>query len=313
MQAKRIMRLLLMLLRGKTNASKLFIRPPQPAADRHGLAAVLIAKDERHRIDEWLDFHRQAGVRHFFIYDNLSTDGTADYLKNNYPPDLLTLIPWHMDAAEGTIGLGLHRQALAYSHALCTFGSKFRWMMFIDIDEFVFPKKTATLPQALEPLEKFSNISLPWVMFGFSGHDRPPPGGVVRNYLSRAADPFIDGKTIIKFKCILDPCQVTRVGVHQFATRDMGADTVNDQGTRRHNKLRRTRGFVSCENIQLNHYYTKSRQELEERLARGGVCGADGAAYRQMIMPLVEQIERSTVEDLAAANFYRMRNQTDTA
>ncbi|MBC6427943.1 MAG: glycosyltransferase family 2 protein [Cellvibrionales bacterium] len=288
--------------------NKCNIRPPQPAADRHGLAAVLIVRNEKNYLDEWIDFHRKAGVRHFFIYDDLSTDGTADHLKKQYSPEILTVIPWHINAAAGKTGLWIGRQALAYSHAVGTFGSEFRWMMFIDADEFVFPKKSATLMEALEPLKAYSNISLPMVMFGFNDHEHPPSGGVVRNYLRCTADRFTADKAIINFKCIVDPCKINRVGVHQFATSDMGECTVNDQGMRYHaNKWRRKRGSLSCENIQLNHYYTRSKQDLAKRLARGAVSMYPKSKYERDLMSNIELIERAAVEDLAAVNWYTKR------
>ncbi|MBR2734192.1 MAG: glycosyltransferase family 2 protein, partial [Selenomonadaceae bacterium] len=40
----------------------------------HDLAIAAILKNEGHYIKEWLDYHLLAGVDHFYLYDNDSTD-----------------------------------------------------------------------------------------------------------------------------------------------------------------------------------------------------------------------------------------------
>ena len=45
------------------------------------LAIVAIFKDEAPYLREWLDYHLLAGVEHFYLYSNESSDGHADYLR----------------------------------------------------------------------------------------------------------------------------------------------------------------------------------------------------------------------------------------
>ena len=113
------------------------------------------------------------------------------------------------------------------------------------------------------------NISLPWHMFGRSGHATAPEGGLVRNYLMRAADPMSDIRGVRQFKCIVDPCHLTEVGVHSFAI----------DGRDRHRQRPRRggrrwtgggcRSFYSADHLQLNHYYTRSEAELAAKVGRG--------------------------------------------
>ena len=101
---------------------------------REGLAFVLIAKNEAQYIEEWINFHLKQGVSHFFIYDNESTDNFYDVLKPYIEADIVT---YH------TIK-GKYRQCDAYNMALAEYGRKFKYMGFIDCDEFVFVRKLLT-------------------------------------------------------------------------------------------------------------------------------------------------------------------------
>jgi len=44
------------------------------------LSVVAVLKDERPNLQEWLDFHLSVGVEHFYLYDNGSSDGSAEVL-----------------------------------------------------------------------------------------------------------------------------------------------------------------------------------------------------------------------------------------
>ncbi|MBR0260666.1 MAG: glycosyltransferase family 2 protein [Selenomonadaceae bacterium] len=43
----------------------------------YDLAIVAILKNEGRYLKEWLDYHLSAGVDHFYLYDNDSTDNQA--------------------------------------------------------------------------------------------------------------------------------------------------------------------------------------------------------------------------------------------
>ena len=96
----------------------------------HDLAVVAIMKDEGHYLKEWLDYHLMAGVDHFYIYDNDSTDNQAEVAKPYVEAGLVTYIPIH----------GKPVQYVAYNDAVKRFKYHCRYMAFIDADEFIFPK-----------------------------------------------------------------------------------------------------------------------------------------------------------------------------
>ena len=286
---------------GTRPISKLSIDPPKPDQDRGGLAICLIVRNEERHIGEWINFHLKAGVGHFLIYDNGCTDDTIATAKRHLSPDHLTLMPWDQKLSDGRSGAELHNQVLAYAHCLRNFGGRFRWMAFIDVDEFLIPTTATSLLDALEPLSTAKHISLPWHMFGRNGFDAPPEGGILKNYLDRARDP-LGSPHALNWKCIVDPCHVTGVRVHGFDI-DGQATGVNDVGHPAKHSARSDAAFYSREAIQLNHYYTRSDAELQAKINRGSNKTVEAQKHLKRVMRIVKAIEADTVEDRTALAF----------
>lgn len=289
-------------LLSRFKVSKIGLRAPAPEPGRHGLAIAAILRNEARHIGEWARFHHLAGVRHFLIYDDASSDGTRDELRRALPAEALTILPWAQRLSDARLGREIHNQILAYAHAAGNFGGAYRWMAFIDADEFLVPVAAPTLTEALAPLEGVANLSLPWHMFGFSGHDAPPEGGIVANYTMRARDPMSDAAGLRAFKMLVDPCRLTAMRVHTMET-DGNEETFNDRGERATFRTREKPAFYSTDAVQLNHYYTRSRQELEAKITRGPNLLGKGGAYRRKVLRTVGNIETDLVEDRRAIDF----------
>ncbi|PTQ70208.1 glycosyltransferase family 92 protein [Celeribacter persicus] len=289
-------------LRRTKSISRIALDPPAPLPDRHGIAIVLIVRNEERHIGEWGRFHRKAGVRHFYVYDNGSMDGTLVQLVAAVGIENVSVIPWHQKLRDGA-GVEIHNQVLAYAHAVANFGDQFRWMSFIDVDEFLVPKSAETLPECLMHLEGEVNISLPWHMFGRNGFEEAPEGGIVANYTRRHPDPMSPLKGMCNFKMIVDPCHVTGLKVHSIET-DGSAESVNDKGVRASASDRKKPGFYSADHIQLNHYYTRSNSELQAKIARGSNMTQNEADHMRRVMRKVDQIEAESVEDLVAKRWF---------
>ncbi len=282
--------------------SKIGIVPPKPEPGRNGVAVALIVKNEARHIGEWAEFHLRAGVRRFLIYDNGSSDGTLAILRTLLPEEARIIVPWRQVFTDAWLGREIHNQVLAYAHAASNFGGAFRWMAFIDADEFLIPKSAASIPEALAHLGEAANVSLPWHMFGRSEHIEPPPGGVVRNYLRRARDPMSDVRGVRAFKVLVDPCHLTAVRVHSMET-DGSFRTVNDQGLAVEEKDRVRPNFYSAAHIQLNHYYTRSEAELAAKIGRGPNLVAKSPEYERKVRRTVANIEADEIEDRAALDY----------
>lgn len=276
---------------------ELAITPPAAELNRHGIAIVACVKDEASYIEEWVRFHQAVGIRHFHLYDDGSTDGTLDVLQQALKPQELTVVPWKMRMRDERSGEYLNGQTIAFAHAILNFGGRYDRMAFIDVDEFLLPKKGRTLEEALRGAGGFPNVSLPWHMFGHSGHFSRPAGPVCLNYTMRVSDPMQQNLDASNFKCIVDPVEVTKVGVHHFQTRSHGDRTANDAGKVVPKKERKADEFYSAEFIQLNHYYAKSVEELKEKTDRGWSFDGSTEKYRNKVANTIKYIEANTVED----------------
>jgi hypothetical protein len=269
--------------------TRLTIEPREAMAERYGIAVILIVKNEARHIGEWARFHHLAGVRHFYVYDNGSTDGTSDVLRRALPADALTVIPWNQRLKDALRGAEIHNQVLAYAHAVQNFGAMYRWFATIDCDEFLVPRQHIDLGAALEGFSA-PVLNLPWVNFGRSGHMDVPVGGVLENYLRRERDP-LKSSPHQRVKCIFDPCAVSAVSVHQMEARD-GSKAVS----------------VGLDLIQLNHYYTRSDAELRAKMARGPNVKSRVAKHEKRVMRRVEAIEADVVEDRVVLDYLARRN-----
>lgn len=281
--------------------TKLVFEPPAPDPGRTGVALVLIVRNEERHIGEWARFHRVAGAGHVVVYDNGCTDATIPRMKAELG-DRLTVLPWNQMLKDAGSGREIHNQVLAYAHAMRNFGGRFRWMACIDADEFLVPKDADSLTGALAHLGDVPSVSLPWHNFGRNGHGIPPEGGVLANYTRRAADPMSGARGVTNFKTIVDATRVTALKVHSYEIDGQGV-TWNDRGERASLKGRFERSFYSADHLQLNHYYTRSEEELAAKIARGSNQTVAARRHAARVRRNVANIEAAEVEDRSALHF----------
>jgi hypothetical protein len=279
------------------------ITPPQPRPNRHGVAIMACVKNEERYIAEWLRFHKAIGVRHFFLYDDQSTDATLAVVAKTLPAEEFTIIPWSMRMRDPGSDQMLNGQAMAFAHAILNFGAEFERMAFIDVDEFLLPKTGTTLQEALAASNGFPNISLPWHMFGHGGHEAMPDQPVTMAYTKRVGDPTKRHVHASNFKCIVDPCEITQISVHHFETRSFGDRTSNDAGTVSDRRGRKEPGFYSAAHIQLNHYYSKSREEFQRKIDRGWSYDREAAKYCDKALATSKYLEDNAAEDRSMVDF----------
>ena len=148
----------------------------------YNLAVVAILKNEGHYIKEWLDYHLLAGVDHFYLYDNDSSD--------NYDEIIAPYIKAGLVTSEKISGESA--QFAAYDFAVRDYRFHCRYMAFIDLDEFIFPKNTtATITETLDEILKnfpdASGLAINWQLFGSNGQETADfSRGVLERFTRRA-------------------------------------------------------------------------------------------------------------------------------
>ena len=226
---------------------------------KHELAVVVIVKNEEPYIREWIEYHRLAGISHIYLYDNGSTDRTAEYVRPYAEEGFVTM----------TYFPGRGMQTAAYNDALKKYGKDCRYMAFIDADEFLFSVKPGRkLPEVVEEIMKENpkacGLAVNWAMFGSAGFKEcPKSGGVLSNYVYRAG-PGERGTDCVK--TIVRPETVYRYNHPHFPEYMLGGFSVDENGRRAEGS--RNPGPEPVR-IRVNHYFTKSEEEWIERRKLG--------------------------------------------
>ena len=223
------------------------------------LAIVAIVKNESAYIDEWIRYHRLVGIDRFFIYDNGSTDDTRNILQKYVEEGIVVLREYP----------GRGQQLNVYNDALKRYKLQAKYIAFIDVDEFLYscePDKTVKQ----EVLELFArnpragSLAVNWRMFGSSGHETKPEGGVLENYLYRARE---NGKGNECIKTIVNPRRVYKYIHSHYPMYYKKFYSVDENG-------RRVEGWehpvTTIKKLRINHYFTKSKEEwiIRRKLGR---------------------------------------------
>lgn len=220
------------------------------------LAVCTMIKGENSHLPEWIAYHSIVGVGHFYVYDNESPVPLTEALEPEIRRGTATVVPIS----------GRFKQLAAFNDGLKSFGSTARWMAFIDLDEFLLPVQLDSMNDVLRDYEPYGGLGINWHMFGSSGHQVRPPGLQIEAFIKRAEKGHPEHRAI---KSVVRPEAVDRIGSAHHAIYRPGQICVNEN----HVPFRGHPGCcdVSVEKVRINHYYTRSRQEYAEKLARGRV------------------------------------------
>jgi GT2 family glycosyltransferase len=238
------------LLPGAAGARKAGNRP---------LFVCAIFRNEARYLCEWLEFHLLVGVEKFYLYQNRSNDHWQQIIQPYIEKGIVDLKPWPNTGSA---------QMPAYRDCVERLKGKPAWLAFIDIDEFLFSPKFATVTEALATLpEAWGAVGVHWMCFGASGRENYEPELVMKRFTWRPVQSF-HVNTHIKTIARLDRTIQVRGDAHYFTVQ---GGTFNEQGGSL--STARPAGTESAL-LRINHYTTKSRQEYYDRIALGRVDGA---------------------------------------
>ena len=99
----------------------------------HYLSIAACVKDEGRYLREWIEYHLWAGVDHFYIYDNGSTDNTKEALETCMQRGIVTYHYW----VRGERLYKNKQQVQVYNDAVVRYKHCTKWLAIIDADEFM--------------------------------------------------------------------------------------------------------------------------------------------------------------------------------
>lgn len=224
---------------------------------RKGLAVVAIIKNEAPYLKEWLDFYLTEGVDKVILYDNESTDNVFNvlnfYIKKGY-------VDYYRIK-------GAMRQLDAYNMAVDKYKNRYRYMAFLDLDEYLYCTGHRELFGEIEDFfrekEKAGGLAVNWLCYGSGGHEGKPKGAVVENYLYRAETQFEHNRHV---KMVADPKRVLAFVTPHNPVCYRGYHNMTESGEVLHEPFSKK---VSVEKFRVNHYFTKSKEEYMQKMDRG--------------------------------------------
>jgi len=173
---------------------KINMRKPLKAQmkKKYDISIVVMFRFEDDYLDEWLHYYIMHGVTHFFMYSNENTSKTLKILQPYIDKGYVTLIEWNNDVINN-ISENKRRnkwsnynkistQNLAFIDFVKNHKHKTKWILKVDVDEFIYPTNTKLKIKDL--LEKTSKkyFSVPRIDFGNNNHIKKPKGLILENY-----------------------------------------------------------------------------------------------------------------------------------
>jgi hypothetical protein len=228
------------------------------------ISICAIIKDEDLYLNEWIEWHINNGVEHFYLYDNCSAVPQQNCISSKNI-EYCTVIPYPV-----THG---NPQLECYRRFLNDYGSESKWVAIIDADEFIRVIDGTRLPDFLRQYEKHDALYAGWITYNADG--RISNNGLpVRE---RFKNTVAYKKGLPCGKSIIRPEKVTRMGIHIPEPIWFGTQDIVDENF---SYVWDCAGYEPPLNkIVIDHYFTKSWEEWQHKINRGT---ADNSGFRKM-------------------------------
>jgi hypothetical protein len=228
------------------------------------VSVCAIIRDEDLYLNEWIEWHVNNGVEHFYLYDHCSKIPQENFISSENMK-YCTVIRYPVTQG--------NPQTECYRRFLKEYGCESEWVAIIDADEFIRVVDGTPIPNFLQRYEKHDALYVGWITYNADGQ-LSNDGRPVRERFKNTADykkGLPCGKTIIR------PKKVSRMNVHFPAPIWYGdQDVVNEDFA----YLTDCVGYEPPLNkIVIDHYFTKSWEEWQHKINRGT---SDNGGFRKM-------------------------------
>jgi len=146
----------------------------------HKLSVGAIFKNESNSIKEWIEHYLFHGVEHFFLIDDSSSDNTIEIITPYIDRNIVTLFYGNnWDHYNG-------RQKDMYNHFILPQLNKTKWLLIVDVDEYMWSELSIDLNDILEKCNHLGQIQVEQTLFGSNGFIQQP-SSIVSNFLTRSS------------------------------------------------------------------------------------------------------------------------------
>lgn len=224
-------------------------------------AIVAIFKGEDRYLKEWIEFHRIVGVEHFFLYDNGDSEESRQILKPYIQDGVVTYTPFpelNEKLLRNRYGKKnfsrLSMQNLAYGNCVLNYSKYYKWLIKIDIDEFLYPLEPYnSIGEVFDILDgkNIKGFAFKASRFGPSGKIEKSDLPVIETFTKRYSE--YDRNWKVAGKSISLDKKIGFHGCHKYSYKfSISKKEVDDKRTEKY--------------LHLNHYYIKSKEEYLEKI-----------------------------------------------
>lgn len=258
---------------------------------KYKMTIMAIFKNEELYLEEWLTHHIGQGVDHFYLFSNDNNMDKYPYLDKykNY----VTLIPWTNKFNEGPDTI----QRQAYTHCIQNYNNEYKYIMMLDIDEFLISlDNNKAIDVILSLNNNIKSIKVQRYDFGSDSHVSKPLGNVMDNYKKHE-------KICSSYKTIANSDYIDTskkfYGVHDFPFLNKEGKVYNAYFDYKYSGYPNGCDINSVNEIPLviNHYYTKSYSEYLKRCELWKQGGVNTVGYRKDCEKLFRERDKSEVEN----------------
>lgn len=227
------------------------ICPQQAEAYKYDVSVAMVFQNDAPYLKEWIEFHRLAGVNHFYLFNNLSTDNYLEVLTPYIRKKVVELYDWPYPSEN--VAEWDKIQIAAYEAARKISLGKTKWLALLDSDEFLFPTQENDLATFLRGYEYkgCGGLCVNWVMYGTSHIEKIPDDKLLIETLVLSAD---GGNN--HFKTIFRPEHVSYVCNPHYVVYKEGFCHVTP------NKEAVNPPFIQIDKIRINHYWSRDLHYL---------------------------------------------------
>ncbi len=249
--------------------------PPHIVAHPHNLSSARkcelslcsMFRDEAEFLKEWIEYHRIVGVKHFYLYNNLSQDNYWEVLEPYIRRGIVELFDVTVESLDSPTPVKIHNklQTDCYNHAIGLSQYQSKWLAIIDSDEFICPMRAADLPSVLRKYDYAGGLVVHWIMYGTSDVWELQPGQLMVEQLTHREVPGAG-----QFKSIVRPELAKSLDPHYCEVRNK--PTVIETGKKFSHHLPERPMAI----IRINHYHYRTGQFYEntkrKRRCQWGDC-----------------------------------------